>query len=129
MGMTAHVVYEAIDATAPATLSRKVIDRIIRGEIGFDGWLMSDDLSMKALSGSFEDRARASLEAGCDVVLHCNADMAEMRAVASATRAMDDDSVRRLAHARALIDAPRPTVDMFAGEARLAELLSAVVRA
>ncbi len=125
MGMTAHVVYEAIDATAPATLSRKVIDTIIRGEIGFDGWLMSDDLSMKALSGSFEDRARASLDAGCDVVLHCNGDMDEMRAVASATRVMDDNSMRRLARARALIDAPRAQIDMVAGEARLAQLLSA----
>ena len=125
MGMTAHVVYEDIDATAPATLSRKVIDTIIRGEIGFDGWLMSDDLSMKALSGSFEDRARASLDAGCDVVLHCNGDMAEMQAVASATRVMDDNSVRRLARARTLIDAPRAEIDMVAGEARLAQLLSA----
>jgi beta-N-acetylhexosaminidase len=129
MGMTAHVVFEAIDPDAPATLSHKVIETVIRGEIGFDGWLMSDDLSMKALSGSFEDRARASLDAGCDVVLHCNGDMAEMRAVASATRAMDDDSVRRLQHARDLLKsshAPGNTFgDAIAGEARLAELLSA----
>ena len=122
---SAHVVYEAIDATAPATLSRKMIETIIRGEIGFDGWLMSDDLSMKALSGSFEERARGSLDAGCDVVLHCNGDMAEMQAVAAATRAMDDDSLRRLARARSLIDGPRPALDIVAGEARLAQLLSA----
>jgi beta-N-acetylhexosaminidase len=124
MGMTAHVVYEAIDARAPATLSRKVIETIIRGEIGFDGWLMSDDLSMKALSGSFEDRARASLDAGCDVVLHCNGDMTEMRAVASAVRTMDDDSLRRLQRARALIGTSRAAMDAVAGEARLAQLLS-----
>ena len=125
MGMTAHVVYESIDASAPATLSKQVIDEIIRGEIGFDGWLMSDDLSMKALSGSFEDRARASLDAGCDVVLHCNGDMAEMKAVAAGTRRMDDDGVRRLAKARSLIAAPRAGIDVVAGEARLTQLLSA----
>ena len=125
MGMTAHVVYEAIDPAAPATLSRKMIDTIIRGEIGFDGWLMSDDLSMKALSGSFEDRARASLDAGCDVVLHCNGDMAEMQAVSSATRVMNDDSLRRLARARSLIEAPRALIDAVAGEQRLSQLLNA----
>jgi len=125
MGMTAHVVYEAIDAAAPATCSRKMIETIVRGEIGFDGWLMSDDLSMKALSGSFEDRTRASLDAGCDVVLHCNGDMREMRAVAAAARAMNGDGVRRLRRARALIEAPRAPLDPVAGEARLAQLLSA----
>ena len=124
MGMTAHVVFEAIDPSAPATLSRKVIETVIRGEIGFDGWLMSDDLSMKALSGSFEDRARASLDAGCDVVLHCNGDMAEMRAVASATRMMDDDATRRLQHARDLLKSSHVSLDAIAGEARLAQLLS-----
>jgi beta-N-acetylhexosaminidase len=101
-----------------------VIETIIRGEIGFDGWLMSDDLSMKALSGSFEDRARASLDAGCDVVLHCNGDMTEMWAVASAVRTMDDDSLRRLQRARALIGTSRAAMDAVAGEARLAQLLS-----
>jgi len=125
MGMTAHVVFEAIDADAPATCSRKVIDSVIRGEIGFDGWLMSDDLSMKALSGGFEDRARAALDAGCDVVLHCNGDMAEMQAVAAGTRRMDDDAVRRLSRARALIDSPCAALDRVAGEARLVQLMEA----
>jgi beta-N-acetylhexosaminidase len=82
LAMTAHVVYEAIDADNPATTSGRVIGEVIRGEIGFDGLLMSDDLSMKALSGDFAQRARASLAAGCDVVLHCNGVMEEMRAVA-----------------------------------------------
>ena len=72
MAMTAHVVYNAIDPKNPATTSGKVIDEIIRGEIGFDGLLMSDDTSMKALSGDFPDKAAAILAAGCDIVLHCN---------------------------------------------------------
>jgi len=82
-GMTAHLVYEAIDPDHPATLSRKVIGEVIRGEIGFDGLLLTDDLSMKALKGSFTERAAGSLAAGCDVVLHCNGDMSEMRQVAA----------------------------------------------
>ncbi|HVJ41336.1 MAG TPA: beta-N-acetylhexosaminidase [Dongiaceae bacterium] len=82
-GMTAHLVYEAIDATHPATLSKAVIGEAIRGEIGFDGLLLTDDLSMKALGGSFTDRAAGSLAAGCDIVLHCNGDMDEMRQVAA----------------------------------------------
>ncbi len=71
MAMTAHVVYTAIDKTAPATLSGKVIKRIIRGEIGFDGLLMTDDLSMKALGGTFTEKVQRALKAGCDVVLYC----------------------------------------------------------
>ncbi len=83
MAMTAHVVFEGIDARAPATLSTEVIGRI-RSEIGFDGLLMTDDLSMKALSGDFGDRASAALDAGCDMVLHCNADAGEMAAILAA---------------------------------------------
>lgn len=85
MAMTAHVVYAAIDARRPATTSKKAIGQVIRGAIGFDGLLMSDDLSMKALAGDFGDRTRAALKAGCDVVLHCNGDMAEMTAIARET--------------------------------------------
>jgi beta-N-acetylhexosaminidase len=82
MAMTAHVVYAAIDPENPSTTSARVIGEIIRGEIGFDGLLMSDDVSMKALSGDFSARAAAILAAGCDIVLHCNGVMEEMRAVA-----------------------------------------------
>ncbi len=82
--MTAHIVYSALDASAPATCSMTVIKDIIRKEIGFTGLLMSDDLSMKALDGSFIDRTRRSMDAGCDMVLHCNGDMQEMREIASA---------------------------------------------
>ncbi len=84
MAMTAHVVYTALDKSAPATLSKRVIARIIRGEIGFRGLLMTDDLSMKALSGSFTEKVQRALSAGCDVVLHCNGQMAEMEEVAAA---------------------------------------------
>ena len=82
LAMTAHVVYSAYDAGRPATTSPMVIDKVIRGHIGFDGLLMSDDLSMEALSGGLGERARASLAAGCDLVLHCNGKMDEMIAIA-----------------------------------------------
>jgi len=95
MAMTAHVIYTAIDPERPATTSSKVISGYIRGEIGFGGLLMSDDLSMKALSGDFADRAAASLAAGCDVVLHCNGLMEEMRPVASAVGALKGEAARR----------------------------------
>jgi beta-N-acetylhexosaminidase len=81
MAMTAHVIYSAIDKKRPATTSRKVMRRVVRGAIGFDGLVMSDDLSMKALSGDFTERAEMSRAAGCDVVLHCNGSMVEMKAV------------------------------------------------
>ncbi|TDQ80423.1 beta-N-acetylhexosaminidase [Dongia mobilis] len=84
--MTAHIVYSAIDPMQPATLSPTVIAEVIRGEIGFAGLLVSDDLSMKALRGGLDELAAASLAAGCDVVLHCNGDMAEMEQVVRGAR-------------------------------------------
>jgi beta-N-acetylhexosaminidase len=95
MAMTAHVIYSAIDPDRPATTSPVVISRYIRGEIGFDGLLMSDDLSMKALSGDFATRASASLAAGCDVVLHCNGLMDEMAPVAAATPLLSGKALER----------------------------------
>lgn len=95
MAMTAHVVYTAVDRGRPATTSKKVIRKIIRESIGFDGLLMSDDLSMKALSGDFKQRAKDSLSAGCDVVLHCNGDMAEMKAVMSGVGRLGKEARRR----------------------------------
>lgn len=95
MAMTAHVVYTAIDPKRPATTSKKAMREVIRGAIGFDGLVMSDDLSMKALGGEFADRARLSLAAGCDVVLHCNGDMAEMRGVIAGTKALSGQAARR----------------------------------
>ncbi len=108
MAMTAHVVYRAIDRRRPATTSRKAI-RLIREGLGFDGLLMSDDLSMKALSGDFAARARASLRAGCDVVLHCNGDMAEMQAVLAGTSNLRSQARRRAEAAMArLARLPEP---------------------
>jgi len=85
MAMTAHVVYGDIDPAQPATLSPAIVDGIIRGDIGFDGLLMTDDLSMGALSGTLEERTRAAFAAGCDMALHCNGDLGEMNAVAENT--------------------------------------------
>jgi len=95
LGMTAHVVYTAIDPIAPATTSVTLVREVIRGRLGFRGLLMSDDISMGALSGSIETRSRAAITAGCDVVLHCNGELAEMQAVASAVPALTGGSAQR----------------------------------
>ena len=122
LAMTAHVVYEAIDPQRPATTSPKVIRDVIRGEIGFAGLLMSDDLSMKALDGPLAARARAAQFAGCDLVLHCNGDMDEMRSVASEVKVLDGLSAKRSAAALAHLHAPAP-FHAAEAEARLAMLL------
>jgi beta-N-acetylhexosaminidase len=95
--MTAHVVYAALDKAAPATTSALVISDAIRGTIGFDGVLVSDDLSMKALAGSMQARAEAALAAGCDLVLHCCGDMVEMQNVAQGVASLSNAAAVRLA--------------------------------
>jgi len=95
MAMTAHIVYSAIDPSALATTSRTVIADVIRGDIGFDGLLMSDDTSMKALSGDFAAKAGAIFDAGCDVILHCNGVMREMVEVAKHTPLLRGEAKRR----------------------------------
>ncbi len=95
MAMTAHIVFEAIDVNNPATTSTKMIDEIIRGTIGFDGLLMSDDISMEALSGDYVERTKSSFAAGCDIVLHCNGKMDEMLQVASATPELKGQALKR----------------------------------
>ncbi len=102
MGMTAHVIYEAWDRDCPASLSPIVIRDIIRGRIGFDGFLMSDDLGMEALTGDFGARASGVVAAGCDVALHCSGKMEEMVAVAAAAPAMAAAGEERLARAMAI---------------------------
>ncbi|RKF17063.1 beta-N-acetylhexosaminidase [Roseovarius spongiae] len=119
MGMTAHLVYEAIDAL-PATLSPCMM-RLIREEIGFDGLIMTDDISMKALTGALSDIARASRDAGCDVVLLCNATLEERRAVADAAGRLDAQGQRRAEAALAARRAP-DEVDIPALEARLSAM-------
>ena len=101
MAMTAHVVYAAVDPERPATTSPAVIKTVIRESIGFQGLLISDDLSMKALAGDLRSRAEAALAAGCDVVLHCNGGMSEMEAVAAGTPALSGRAASRAAAARA----------------------------
>jgi beta-N-acetylhexosaminidase len=118
MAMTAHVVYSAIDPKRPGTTSRKVIKHVIRDSIGFQGLLMSDDLSMKALSGDFKARTKASLAAGCDVVLHCNGDMAEMAPIAEACGKLSGKARRRAEGALArLAKRPEP-IDLAEARAR-----------
>jgi beta-N-acetylhexosaminidase len=99
LGMTAHVVFAAIDPVSPATTSFKMIHEVIRGFIGFRGLLMSDDISMGALSGSLAERTRAALSAGCGVVLHCNGKLDEMEAVAVAAPQLEGEAGRRAAAA------------------------------
>jgi len=121
MAMTAHVVFTAVDPDACVTLSRHATQTVIRGHIGFDGLLMSDDLSMKALGGAFQDRTRLAIEADCDVVLHCNGDMAEMTAVAEAAGELHGRAAER-AHAARASARREQAFDVEAAEARLAEL-------
>jgi beta-N-acetylhexosaminidase len=109
MAMTAHVVYTAIDRNRPATTSRKAIKKIIRESIGFDGLVMTDELSMKALQGGFGERAEAARAAGSDVVQHCNGDMAEMKAVMSGVGKLSREARRRVqAVMGRLVKVPEP---------------------
>ena len=108
LAMTAHIIFTSLDDQQPATQSPLIVENIIRGEIGFDGLLMSDDLSMKALSGSFADRTTAMFAAGVDMALHCNGNMDEMLAVASATPALIGRARERAEAALASMRAPKP---------------------
>jgi beta-N-acetylhexosaminidase len=121
--MTAHVLYTAIDADRPATLSPRVIAEVIRAGIGFDGVLLCDDLSMAALGGKIEARARDALTAGCDLVLHCNGILDEMQAIAGAIGAIGDEARRRVAACGVRRDAPG-AFDRYETGKRLAALLA-----
>jgi Beta-glucosidase-related glycosidases len=118
MAMTAHVIYAAVDTEQSATTSPAVFERVIRGTIGFDGLVMSDDLSMKALSGPLKERAARSLAAGCDVVLHCNGDMAEMRQVIDGTGELSGRAAERATAALARIPGAPEPFDAAAAAAR-----------
>lgn len=121
VAMTAHVVYSAIDDTAPATTSPAVIRDIVRGFIGFDGLLLSDDLSMKALSGSLQERTAAALSAGCDVALHCNGDLGEMTMVLEACGRLTERASERVAQALSCLGEVAPLGD---AKARFEALLA-----
>ena len=118
LGMTAHIVYTSIDAENPATQSHSVIGGVIRGEVGFDGLLMTDDLSMKALGGTYQDRTIRSLDAGCDLALHCNGDMEEMKAVAAVSPELAGLALERSDRAMGLLGNASP----FDRDAALADL-------
>lgn len=124
MGMTCHVVFEAWDAERPATLSPRVIAEIIRGRIGFDGLLMTDDIDMKALSGTAGEKAAQALAAGCDVVLDCWARMDEMIEIAGRIGAATPECVARLERAMATIAGGAETADFGALIAKRDELLA-----
>lgn len=106
MGMTSHIVFDCVDADRPATLSPVVIEEVIRGCIGFDGLLLTDDIDMKALSGSAADKAAGAIAAGCDVVLDCWARMDQMSAIAERLPDIAPRSAERLARAMASRAAP-----------------------
>ncbi|WP_029355284.1 beta-N-acetylhexosaminidase [Bosea sp. 117] len=124
LGMTAHVVYAAIDPDRPATTSARVIAEIIRGHIGFDGALMSDDLSMGALSGTLASRTEAAFAAGCDLALHCNGRLDEMAEVASRTPVLEGEAARRCAAALQRLRAPE-TLEVSQAQARFSAMIAA----
>ncbi len=115
LAMTAHVIYEAIDPALPATISPVVVRDIIRGHIGFGGLLMTDDVSMKALSGSIGENTKAAFAAGCDFALHCNGKMDEMRAVAESSPPLDGTAAERA----------KKALDSIAGGAKPLDLAEA----
>jgi beta-N-acetylhexosaminidase len=122
LGMTAHVLFTAIDQEQPATTSPIIIGDVIRGSIGFGGALMSDDIAMAALSGPLPERTRAAVAAGCDLILHCSGRLDDMRAVAAATPALSGISAERAA--TALASRKEPTdFDAVAARRRFLSLL------
>jgi beta-N-acetylhexosaminidase len=124
MGMMAHVVYTAWDEERPASQSPTIIGEIVRGRIGFDGWLMSDDIGMEALKGGFDQRAAGVIAAGCDAVLHCSGKMEEMVAVAGAVPAMGSEGEERLRQAMLIADSSDRSADFEQLIAKRDELLA-----
>jgi beta-N-acetylhexosaminidase len=124
--MTAHVVYTALDAERPATTSAKVIRDVIRGDIGFGGLLMSDDLGMKALVGSFALRTREALAGGCDLALHCSGNLEEMEEVASASPELQGAALGRFERALRIARTEPASFDRDAAREALAPLVARV---
>lgn len=122
IAMTAHVKYSAIDKNAPATLSKKVISEIIRGDIGFDGLLLTDDISMKALTGSIKEKAQNSIAAGCDVPMLCNAPLEERMEFVAACPALSGKSLERAKAAEAIAHATISEFDAAWHWARFAQI-------
>ena len=124
LAMTAHVVFRAVDPDGPATTSRKVVRDVMRGHIGYEGLIITDDLSMKALSGGFTGRTRAAFRAGVDMALHCNGDLAEARQVAEGVPPLRGKALRRADAALARIRHVPEPLDVSAARAYLAAALS-----
>jgi beta-N-acetylhexosaminidase len=124
--MTAHVVFTALDPNAPASISPIITREVMRGEIGFDGLLMSDDLSMKALTGDMRSRAEAVIRAGSDVVLHCNGNLEEMKEVAAGVPPLTGQPLRRFERCLAVLGWNEP-FDTAGAESALARVLAAAV--
>ena len=122
MAMTAHVVFSALDPAHPATTSATIVKQVIRGVIGFQGLLMSDDVSMNALAGSVAERTRAIFSAGCDLVLHCIGKLEEMREVAAKTPELSGEALERAKRALAARKAPQ-AFDHVAARAELDALI------
>jgi beta-N-acetylhexosaminidase len=127
--MTAHIVYAAIDDSAPATFSRRIIGEVMRGEIGFDGVLVSDDISMGALSGSLAERARRCLAAGCDLVLHCSGVFEEMVEIVEAAAPLTASAQTRISQAEELRRRSRREFDPEAAAARFFALVGGIADA
>jgi beta-N-acetylhexosaminidase len=125
LAITAHVLFTALDRERPATHSPTVIKEVVRGESGFRGALLSDDLSMGALGGSLGERSARARAAGCDIAVHCNGRLYEMSEVLDAAGDLEGESARRLARALARRTPPQP-FDPVAAEARFAALLRGV---
>jgi beta-N-acetylhexosaminidase len=126
--MTAHLVLNAIDAARPATLSPVVIDTIIRGSIGFDGVLVSDDIEMGALAGTIGEKVAGALAAGCDAVLHCSGRLDAMREAAAAASPLTAAALRRVARGEALRRASVEAFDRREAEVRFDALIGALTR-
>jgi len=125
LGMTAHVVYASIDADHPATTSAIMVSDVIRGDIGFDGALMTDDISMGALSGSIAQRTRAAFAAGCDLVLHCNGNIQQMQQVAANAQGLEGAAAQRAERALCARQRPGP-IDRTAARADFARMMHGV---
>ncbi len=125
LGMTSHAIFTALDKEAPASLSAKVHQETIRAHLGFDGLLLSDDITMKALHGTPDDLARRVLEAGSDVVLHCNGVLPEMQAIARVLEPMNKESLARWSYAQSMVKPKNPVYKPVEDMARLDILLGA----
>jgi len=125
IAMTAHVVYEAVDPDRAATISPLLVQEIIRKHIGFDGLLLTDDISMRALTGKLQARAEKAIEAGCDIVLHCNGNLDEMIEVAAASPILSGQAARRAKAALTRRKAPLESVNVAEAHARFSAMIAA----